>query len=296
MTDASNSSLKSQSVDLNPSQTAIKTPVKKGLAENPYDQQRLIPGIKNIIAVGSGKGGVGKSSMTAHIAVALKQKGFKVGILDTDIYGPSIPRLFGCLNQKPAIDEKTDKIKTIDKYGIKLMSMGFLIDESQAVVWRGPMLFKALDQFFRDVEWGELDYLLIDLPPGTGDIALSVAQKVPVLGAFVVSTPQNLSLVDARKAFDMFEQIRIPVLGYIENMSYLKVAGTNGSPDQKIQLFPKGQSEVFLNGKSDLKKFEFAFEPEIGMACETGIPLNQLNAGHPVSDIFGDVADYISSL
>lgn len=264
---------------------------RKIMSTNPYDQQKAVPGIKNIIAVGSGKGGVGKSSITAHLAIALKQMGLKVGILDTDIYGPSVPRLFGCLNQKPAIDEVSQKIKTIDKYGIKLMSMGFLIDESQAVVWRGPMLFKALDQFFKDVEWGELDYLLIDLPPGTGDIALSVAQKVPVQGAIVVSTPQNLSLVDARRAFDMFEQIRIPVIGYVENMAYLKVPGS----EEKMQLFPKGQSEVFLKNKSDLKRFELPFETELGMACETGIPLNQMNAGHTIANSFNDIAQYVVS-
>ncbi len=264
----------------------------ESIATNPYSQQRPVPGIKNIITVGSGKGGVGKSSVTAHLAVALKQMGFTVGILDTDIYGPSIPRLFGCLNQKPAIDDVTQKIKTIDKYGIKLMSMGFLIEEGQAVVWRGPMLFKALDQFFRDVDWGELDYLLIDLPPGTGDIALSVAQKVPVQGALVVSTPQNLSLVDARKAFDMFEQIRIPVVGFIENMSYLMVPGT----DQKIQLFPKGQTDVFLKTKTDLRRFEIPFETELALACEMGLPLNQMNSSHSVALTFNEIAEMIAKL
>lgn len=259
---------------------------------NPYDQQRAVPGIKNIITIGSGKGGVGKSSVTAHLAIALKQLGYKVGILDTDLYGPSIPRLFGALNQKPPIDEVTQKIKTIDQYGIKLMSMGFLVDESRAVVWRGPMLFKALEQFFRDVDWGELDYLLIDLPPGTGDIALSVAQKVPVKGAIVVSTPQNLSLVDAKKAFDMFDQIRIPVVGFVENMSYFKVPGS----EEKMQLFPKGQTDVFLQGKSDIQKFEIPFEPELGLACETGIPLNQMNANHSVTKTFEELAQMVSKL
>ncbi len=262
------------------------------MATNPYDQQKPIPGIKNIIAIGSGKGGVGKSSVTAHLAIALKQMDFKVGVLDTDLYGPSIPRLFGCLNQKPPIDEETQKIKTLNQYGVKLMSMGFLIDEGQAVVWRGPMLFKALEQFFRDVDWGELDYLLIDLPPGTGDIALSVAQKVPVLGALVVSTPQNLSLVDAKKAFDMFDQIKIPVIGFVENMSYFKVPGT----DQKMQLFPKGQSDIFLKSKTDLQKFEIPFETELGLACEAGVPLNQMNAGHPVAKTFNDMALMISKM
>lgn len=257
---------------------------------NPYDQQTAIPGVKNIIAIGSGKGGVGKSSVTAHLAVALKQMGFKVGVLDTDIYGPSIPRIFGCLNQRPGINEVNNKIIPIDKYGLKLMSMGFLVDENQAVVWRGPMLFKAMDQFFKDVDWGELDYLLIDLPPGTGDIALSVAQKVPVKGAFVVSTPQNLSLADAKKAFDMFEQIRIPVMGFIENMSGFKIPGT----DQEIQLFPKGQSDIFLNSKTDLKKFNLPFEPQLGMACETGVPLNQLDSSHSISKSFSEIAEFVS--
>lgn len=257
--------------------------------QNPYNQQAPVPGIKHIIAVGSGKGGVGKSSMTAHIAIALKNEGLKVGVLDADIYGPSMPRIFGCLNQKPGISEATDKIIPLEKYGVKLMSMGFLIDEEQAVVWRGPMLFKAVDQFLRDVEWGELDVLLVDLPPGTGDIALTLAQKVPVSGSFVVSTPQNLSLSDARKAFDMFKQIRIPVLGFIENMSGFQVPGTN----ETIDLFPPGKSESFVT--QEVEKFKVGFVPQLAMACETGVPLNQLDPNSEHVSVFKNIAHYIKS-
>lgn len=256
---------------------------------NPYDQQKPIPGVKNIIAVGSGKGGVGKSTTTAHLAIALKSQGLKVGLLDADIYGPSVPRIFGCLNQKPGISEKTDKILPLEKYGIKLMSMGFLVDEDQAVVWRGPMLFKAMSQFFQDVEWGELDVLLVDLPPGTGDIALTLAQQVPVTGALVVSTPQNLSLTDARKAFDMFAQIKIPVIGFVENMAGFKIPGT----DEMIDLFPKGQSASFVT--TDVEKFEIPFQPQLAVACETGIPLNQLDPNADNVLVFQKIASYVQS-
>ncbi|MEO0336223.1 MAG: P-loop NTPase, partial [Pseudomonadota bacterium] len=202
---------------------------------NPFDQQKPIEGIKKILAVGSGKGGVGKSTVSVNLAAALKKQGFKVGLLDADIYGPSLPRLLGALGQKPQLDEN-NKILPIVRQGMKLMSIGFLIDEDKAVVWRGPMLFKAMDQFFRDVAWGELDYLLIDLPPGTGDIALTAAQKVPINGAITVCTPQNLAFVDAKKAIDMFDQINVPHLGVVENMAYFKA-----SPDaDPVSLFPAG--------------------------------------------------------
>lgn len=259
------------------------------IANNPYELQRPIDGIKHVIAVGSGKGGVGKSTTSAHLAIALKNLGLKVGVLDADIYGPSMPRIFGCLNQKPTISEKTDKILPLEKYGLKLMSMGFLVDEDQAVVWRGPMLFKAMSQFFRDVEWGDLDVLVVDLPPGTGDVALTLAQQVTVSGAFVVSTPQNLSLTDARKAFDMFAQIKIPVLGFVENMSGFKVPGT----DEIIDLFPKGQSESFLS--LDVEKFKVGFQPQLAVACETGVPLNQLDPNSEATSSFMKMAEFINT-
>lgn len=241
---------------------------------NPFDKQAPLPGIKKIIVVGSGKGGVGKSTVAANLALALKAEGKTVGLLDADIYGPSVPRLFGAINQKPAINAAAagpgaaQKIEPLQRYGIKLMSMGFLVEENQAVVWRGPMLFKAFEQFFRDVNWGELDYLIVDLPPGTGDVALTIAQKVPVTGAIVVCTPQNLALVDAKKAIDMFKQIHIPLIGVIENMAYFIAPNS----DEKISLFPKGELSAYLDSQNLRKLSELAFDTEIGLATEAGMP------------------------
>lgn len=234
---------------------------------NPFDRQAAIPGIKHIILVGSGKGGVGKSTVAANLSLSLKHLGKNVGLLDADVYGPSIPRLFGALNQAPPMSEQ-NRLLPIRRHGLPLMSMGFLIDEGSAVVWRGPMLFKAIDQFLKDVEWGELDYLIVDLPPGTGDVALTMAQKVPVDGAIVVCTPQNLALVDAKKAVDMFERLNVPVLGLIENMSYFRP-----SPESEaIQLFPKGDLDAFCDFKKLKKLSEIPFKPTIGLTCEAGIP------------------------
>lgn len=234
---------------------------------SPFDQQQAIPGVKHIIAVSSGKGGVGKSTVATNLATALGQKN-KVGLLDADIYGPSIPRMLGSLNQKPAIN-KEQKIEPLLRYGIKLMSIGFLIDESSAVVWRGPMLFKAMDQFLRDVSWGDLDYLVVDLPPGTGDVQLSLAQKVPVTGAVMVSTPQNVSLTDVKRAVDMFNRVGIRMLGLVENMAYM----INPANGEKIQLFPKGELESYMKTQSIPKIGEIPFNPSIGLACEAGVPI-----------------------
>jgi ATP-binding protein involved in chromosome partitioning len=205
------------------------------MATNPFDQQQPIPGVKKIIAVASGKGGVGKSTVATNLALALREYG-NVGLLDADIYGPSLPRMMGALNQKPTVSEG-NKITPVTRYGIKMMSIGFLVEESAAIVWRGPMLFKAMDQFFKDVQWGELDYLVIDLPPGTGDVQLSLVQKVPVNYAVIVTTPQNIALIDAKKAIDMFERTGVRIAGVIENMSYM----LNPATGEKIQLFPRGE-------------------------------------------------------
>lgn len=199
-----------------------------------------ILGITNIIAVASGKGGVGKSTVTANIAVTLAKMGFKVGILDADIYGPSIPIMFDVVNEKPLavnIDGKS-KMKPVESYGIKILSIGFFTRPDQAVVWRGPMASKALNQMIFDAAWGELDMLLIDLPPGTGDIHLSIMQALPITGAVVVSTPQNVALADARKGVAMFQQdsINVPVLGIIENMAYFTPAEL---PQNKYYIFGK---------------------------------------------------------
>lgn len=231
---------------------------------NPFLQQAPIKGIKHVIAVGSGKGGVGKSTVAVNLAKALLSQGKKIGILDADIYGPSIPRMLGATNEKPEVTEDK-KIQPVMKQGLKTMSLGYLIEESQAAVWRGPMLFKAMDQFLRDVNWGELDALIVDLPPGTGDVGLTLAQKVPVTGAIVVMTPQNIALADAKKAIDMFDRTNVPVLGVVENMSYLESHG------EKVQLFPKGDLDAFLDAKKIPKLAEIPFLPEIGMSGEAGV-------------------------
>jgi ATP-binding protein involved in chromosome partitioning len=177
----------------------------------------LLPGVKNTIAVASGKGGVGKSTVAVNLAVSLALDGAKVGLLDADIYGPSIPLMMG-INERPRLDNQ--KLVPLEAHGVKVMSIGFLVDPMQAVIWRGPMVSGAVKQFMSDVNWGDLDYLVFDLPPGTGDIHLTLVQTIPLSGAVVVTTPQDISLADARKAYAMFEKVNVPVLGIIENMSY----------------------------------------------------------------------------
>jgi len=201
---------------------------------------RKLDNIKNIIAISSGKGGVGKSTVTANLAVSLSKMGFNVGILDADIYGPSIPVMFDVFESKPLavnVDGKS-KMKPVESFGIKILSIGFFTKLDQAVIWRGPMASKALNQMIFDAAWGELDFLLIDLPPGTGDIHLSIMQSLPISGAVVVSTPQNVALVDARKGVSMFNQknINVPVLGIVENMSYFT---PEELPNNKYYLFGK---------------------------------------------------------
>lgn len=233
---------------------------------DPFEQQKSIPGIQKIIAISSGKGGVGKSTVSTHLAMALHKLGKKVGLLDTDIYGPSIPRMMGTQKQKPQVTE--GRIQTIDVDGLKTMSIGNLVDEDLAVVWRGPMLFKAIQQFLFEVQWGELDFLIIDLPPGTGDIQLSLAQKVPITGVIAVTTPQNIALADVKKAVDMFNRIHVPIIGVIENMSYFE--GPNG---EKTQIFPKGELNQYLDKEKLPKLGEIPLNPYIGQSCEMGVPL-----------------------
>ncbi|MEX0723919.1 MAG: Mrp/NBP35 family ATP-binding protein [Gracilimonas sp.] len=198
-------------------------------------QQEILPGVKNIIAVASGKGGVGKSTVAVNIAAALAKKGLKVGLMDTDIYGPSIPTMFN-IHDRPNITTQK-KLVPHEKYGIKLVSMGFLVDVDQAMVWRGPMATSAVKQFMTDVEWGELDYLIMDLPPGTGDIQLTIVQTVPLTGAVIVSTPQTVALDDARKGVAMFKKVNVPVLGVVENMAYFTPPDM---PDKKYYIFGEG--------------------------------------------------------
>jgi ATP-binding protein involved in chromosome partitioning len=208
-----------------------------------------IPGVKNIIAVASGKGGVGKSTITANLAVALADKGYKVGLVDADIYGPSMPLMFDVVNAKPSgreLDGKR-KILPVQSYGVKLLSIGFFANTDQAVVWRGAMASKALNQMLWDTDWGQLDFLLVDLPPGTGDIHLSLVQAIPVTASIMVSTPQAIALADAKKGVAMFqmESINVPVLGIVENMSYFT---PEDLPNNKYYIFGKdGAKELAKN-------------------------------------------------
>ena len=224
-----------EKADIKINTTVLKSEVKSNVIKG-----NEIPGVKNIIAISSGKGGVGKSTITANLAVALADLGYKVGVVDADIYGPSMHIMFdleGAVPQSITIDGKS-RIKPLENYGVKLISIGFFSQANQAVVWRGPMASKALNQLIWDAHWGELDYLLIDLPPGTGDIHLSLVQSVPVTGAVVISTPQTIALADARKGVHMFQMdsINVPVLGIVENMAYFT---PEELPNNKYYIFGK---------------------------------------------------------
>lgn len=259
------------------------------MATNPFDQQQPIPGVKRIIAVASGKGGVGKSTVSTNLALALREYG-SVGLLDADIYGPSLPRMLGTLKQKPEVSGG-NKITPVSRYGIKTMSIGYMVEEGAAVVWRGPMLFKAMDQFFRDVQWGELDYLVIDLPPGTGDVQLSLVQKVPVAGAVIVTTPQNIALIDAKKAIDMFERTGVKITGIIENMAYMLNPATN----ERMQLFPKGELASYLESKQIRKLGEVPFNPSVSLGSEAGIPIVESNPSGAEAEAFRSIAKSLAT-
>ncbi|MEO5571279.1 MAG: Mrp/NBP35 family ATP-binding protein [Bacteroidia bacterium] len=226
----------------------VKVNMTSNVTSRRNDGQALLPGVKNIIAVASGKGGVGKSTVAANLAIALAKNGASVGLIDADIFGPSQPIMFGATNERLFVNERDGKqfMVPLEKYGVKLLSIGFLVDPDQAIVWRGPMASKALRQLFSDADWGELDYMLIDLPPGTSDIHLTLVSAVPVTGAIIVSTPQNVALADARKGIGMFkmESVKVPVLGLVENMAYFTPAEL---PDHKYYIFGK-------NGAADLAK------------------------------------------
>lgn len=227
----------------------VKVNIKVEAQEKPQIKGKAIPGIKNIIAVASGKGGVGKSTITSNLAVSLAKMGFKVGLLDADIYGPSAPIMFDVTNEKPLavnVDGRS-KMKPVENYGVKILSIGFFTQPNQAVIWRGPMASKALNQMIFDAAWGELDFLVLDLPPGTGDIHLSIMQSLPITGAVVVSTPQHVALADAKKGVAMFQQesINVPVLGIVENMAYFT---PEELPDNKYYIFGKeGAKELALD-------------------------------------------------
>lgn len=244
-----------------------------------------LPGVKRIIAIASGKGGVGKSTVSANLAVALAKHGLKVGLLDCDLYGPSVAHLFGT-SQQPYVNEK-DEIIPVDAHGIKLLSMGLLLDDQSPVVVRGPVATRYTQQFLKQVEWGELDILLLDLPPGTGDIQLTIVQTVPLDGAVIVTTPQEVALIDARKAVSMFYKVEVPILGLIENMSYFLCP----SDGIKYPIFGEG------GGKAEAQLMKIPLLAELPIDIETrkrsdeGLPVALENpAVNSISKAFSDVA------
>lgn len=252
------------------------------------EQEPVLSGVKNVIAVASGKGGVGKSTVAANLAVAMAQTGAKVGLLDTDIYGPSVPTMFG-VKERPNITTQK-KLVPIKKHGVHLVSMGFLVDQDQAMIWRGPMVTSAVKQFMQEVEWGELDYLILDLPPGTGDIQLTIVQTVPLTGAIVVSTPQTVALDDARKGVAMFSKVNVPVLGIVENMAYFV---PEDMPEKKYYIFGKHGArklaqklEVPFLGEVPLRK-------DVRKTSDDGTPIVADNPGSASSIVFKEIANRV---
>ena len=259
------------------------------IAENAPIKGKKIEGVQNIIAVASGKGGVGKSTITANLAITLSKMGFKVGILDADVYGPSMPIMFDVAEEKPTavnIDGRS-KMKPVESYGVKLLSLGFFTQPNQAVIWRGAMASKALNQMIFDSDWGELDFMLIDLPPGTGDIHLSIVQAVPITGAVIVSTPQNIALADARKGVAMFEQdnIQVPVLGIVENMSYFT---PEELPENKYYIFGKDGAKNLAQDIDTAFLGEIPLVQSIREAGDIGHPV-ALQTNTPLEEAFSNI-------
>ena len=265
--------------------TAHKNLPKRSPEEN-NENEKSIPGIDKIIAVASGKGGVGKSTTSINLAISIKNLGFNVGILDADIYGPSIPKLIGS-TQKPQSDGKM--LIPIEAFGLQVMSIGFLVAEESPTIWRGPMVISAFTQLLTQVAWNDLDYLIIDLPPGTGDIQLSLSQKANVNGSVIVSTPQDLALIDARKGLNMFRKVDIPVLGIIENMSYFICPSCN----EQTNIFGNGgaQKEAERLGVDFLGAIPL--DTEIRLTSDQGEPITETNSNSPQSEQYKLIAENI---
>ena len=252
--------------------------------QNPWAQQQKVPGIRRIVAVASGKGGVGKSTVSVNLACALQHLGGRIGLLDCDIYGPSIPLMMG-VHERPTISEQ-EKMVPPSNYGVKLMSMGFLVEGDQPVIWRGPMIMKTIQQFFSAVEWGDLDLLLVDLPPGTGDAQLSLCQTVPLDGGVIVTTPQEASLGVVRKGIAMFQKVNVPILGIVENMSYFTTPA-----GERVEIFGHG------GGQAEAARQKVAFLGEVPLFTEIreggdqGVPVVVSSPGRPAGQAFIKVAE-----
>ena len=256
--------------------------------QNQSQQEPILPGVKHIIAVASGKGGVGKSTVAANLAVSLAQTGAKVGLLDTDIYGPSVPTMFD-VKERPNIT--TDKkLVPIEKHGVQLVSMGFLVDTDQAMIWRGPMVTSAVKQFMQEVKWGELDYLVLDLPPGTGDIQLTIVQTVPLTGAVIVSTPQTVALDDARKGVAMFSKVNVPVLGIVENMAYFV---PDDMPEKKYYIFGKHGARKLAQKLEVPFLGEVPLREQIRETSDSGTPVVAADPASPAAIGLKEIANRV---
>lgn len=260
---------------------------QKQITADAGGEKSKLPDIKYYIAVASGKGGVGKSTIATNLSLAISKKRQKVGLMDADIWGPSAPLMMG-ISEKPRATAD-DKIVPIEKFGLKVMSIGFLVNEEDAVIWRGPMVHGAIKQFIEDVEWSGTDYLVIDLPPGTGDAQLSLAQTAPISGGVIVTTPQDVALVDVRRGILMFNKLNIPILGIVENMSYLDMPGTDG----KIDIFGRG------GGRRMAERFEVPFlgeipiDPRVRIGGDNGTPIVESDPQSAAGRAFFEIADRI---
>lgn len=250
---------------------------------------RLQMDVRSTIAVASGKGGVGKSTVAVNIAAALAQAGARVGIMDADIYGPNIPIMLGIQDQKPMAEE--DKIIPLEAFGMKVMSMGFLVSPEQAMIWRGPMLHSAIRQFLSDVSWGSLDYMVIDLPPGTGDAQLTLAQSVPLTGAVIVATPQDVALADVVRGVTMFKRLEVPVLGVVENMSYFLCPHCG----ERTDIFAHGGAKRMAEKMGVPFLGEIPLDPKIRLGGDTGLPVTIAEPQSPLADAFRRVSEQVAA-
>ncbi|GAB4515349.1 MAG: Mrp/NBP35 family ATP-binding protein [Roseibium sp.] len=259
-------------------------PAARPVPEEKAPSKPGVPGIRHIIAVASGKGGVGKSTTTANLALAMAASGRKVGVLDADIYGPSVPRLFNVSGRPEAVSGRV--LKPLEGYGVKVMSMGFMVEEETPMIWRGPMVISALTQMLREVAWGDLDVLVVDMPPGTGDAQLTMAQQVPLAGAVIVSTPQDLALIDARKGLNMFRRVDVPVLGIVENMSYFLCPDCGGRHD----IFGHGGARAEAERLGVPFLGEIPLTMKIRETSDAGMPVVVSDPEGPVAGIYKQIA------
>lgn len=288
------------------SEAAIKTYVSENASVSinlkfrrqtvPSNQTEVLPGVKHLIAVASGKGGVGKSTVAANLAVALSMQGKSVGLLDADIHGPSQPKMFNVEDARPVMDDSTgrDLIEPIEQYGVKLLSIGFFVDPDSAVVWRGGLASNAIKQLITDSHWGELDYLLIDMPPGTSDIHLTIVQTLNLTGAVVVTTPQPVALVDAKKGIDMFrnEKVNVPILGIVENMSWFT---PRELPDNRYYIFGNGGGKQLADQMGVELLAQIPLVESIRQSGDDGLPI-VMQEGHPAAQFYLDLATRIDHM